>query len=347
MFICDRIFPVPLKVLMSFSFSKGFESTIQEIRAQAEDLIEYSKYLKRLGIKKQNPEETLFCGAGDSYACALFVERFENFKPRAFDPAELFQYPQAAKDKNVYFISVSGRTKANIEAARRVRNLASRRVAITVNPESSLAKTCDDIIELKFTKSQGLTPGTNSFTACVLACSALFSDIPRLDVRGILRRAELWSQNLELKGDYYHFVGSGPFYGLCVYGAAKIFEFTGFHSSYQLTEEFSHLDLFSLGGKRNGSKKKDLIFILRSEPKEERSRELHDLLSKEGVESFLVPTSGRGSTQSEILERSISYSIYLQYLGLSAALQTGLSKPSFLLEKSLLRISDRLIYEQS
>src|SRR6266849_11056396 len=95
------------------------------------------------------------------------------------DPFELQLYPQVSKDKTVFITSVSGRTRTNIQLAKRVRGLAKKRVAITVSLESPLAKECDDVIQLRY-RSQGIpTSGTASFSAALLAVASLIHRLPK------------------------------------------------------------------------------------------------------------------------------------------------------------------------
>src|SRR5579862_4431405 len=112
------------------------------MEAQARDIPEYLRFLNSRSWERALPEETIFVGAGDSLACAIFAERLTGFLARSIDPYDLLKNPEIAKGKTVYFISVSGKTKTNVEAAIRTRNLSSKNVAITTNPESPLAKEC-------------------------------------------------------------------------------------------------------------------------------------------------------------------------------------------------------------
>ncbi|HKW03965.1 MAG TPA: SIS domain-containing protein, partial [Nitrososphaerales archaeon] len=207
----------------------GFEPTLNQIEAQEKALPEYVSYLKALKIENVRPEEAVFCGAGDSFACAQFVERLMNFKPRAFDPYDVLLYPEIIRDKKVFFISVSGKTKSNILAAKLAkRRGAKETVAITADPESELAKSCTGTIELRFSKSAELTPGTLSFTTSLLACGMMFKNLPKLETKDSIQRAKSWAQELsDAPISKYHFVGSGSFFAIAIYGAAKMFEFSG------------------------------------------------------------------------------------------------------------------------
>jgi glutamine---fructose-6-phosphate transaminase (isomerizing) len=312
----------------------SFDSTIREIEAQQNDLPEYSRYLNALSHDRINSGESIFVGAGDSLACAQFIERLRNFEPRAMDPYELAQNPQIARDKTVFFISVSGRTKSNIEAASAINGIAKETVAITTNSESQLAKLCSSIIQLKFTKLPGVTPGTNSFTSSLLACSRLFGSIgAEFDLDSKMAAARHWAENHSENAKTVYFLASGFLYPIAFYGSAKLPEFSGERAEYQLIEEFSHMNLFSMT-------KKDLAIILKqgSDPK---AAQLCEELNRRGYCAELLELD---EPNADPIEVAVTYSIYFQYFALNAALRKGLSKPAFLENPSLLDISNNMIY---
>lgn len=316
----------------------SFESTIKQIEAQENDLVSYISYIRSLKLESVNPEDAVFCGAGDSFACAKFAERLMNFKSRAFDPYDVILYPEVVRGKKVFFISVSGKTKSNILAAKAAKRRGAREtIAITANTESELARSCSDTIELKFSRSEGLTPGTNSFTASLLACGMLFKNLPKLDFKETMENAKKWAGEVADSPDAaYHFVGSGSFYAIAIYGAAKIFEFAGGAADYSLTEEFSHTNLFSI---QKG--KADRVIILRFGLNDEKATSLDAYLSANKITSLLIPIRAE---KEHVLQRAVSYSIALQYLALNVARSRGLQRPAFLLDQERLEISNKMIY---
>ncbi len=313
---------------------KSFEPTQKQIEAQKYDVPRYVSFLRSQKIGHVDPLEAVFCGAGDSLACARFVERLMNFEPRSVDPYDLLLYPRVARGKRVYFISVSGRTKTNIAAARALRNQAKETIAITANAESELARTCGETIELKFTQTQEITPGTNSFTTSLLACSMLFKRPPKIDVRKMLTQSKDWALTIPKIHGTIHFIGSGSFYAIAMYGAAKIYEFAGGPADYQLTEEFSHLNLFS-------TKKNDLVILLSYGEEDQKTEELSSKLRRNGYRSEMLPLL---SETEHVLQRAIYYSLCLQYLALHVAKNRGFKGPAFLEDRRPLEISNSMIY---
>src|SRR5438132_7629722 len=101
-----------------------------------------------------------------------------------------------SKNKTVIITSVSGKTTTNIQLAKRVRELAKKRVAITANPESPLAKECDDLIQIRYRSPGILTSGTASFSASLLAVASLIRQLPKLDSLPVVeRRAAEWARD--------------------------------------------------------------------------------------------------------------------------------------------------------
>ncbi len=312
----------------------SFDSTIGEIEAQQKDLPKYAEYLNSLSLDPIEPAEAILVGAGDSLACAQFVERWKRFQSRSFDPYELSQNPEVAREKKVYFISASGRTKSNIEAAESVRMFASETTAITANPVSPLSKVCSSTLPLKFTKLSGVTPGTNSFTSSLLACARLFGPVPSLiNLRELERQAKLQAESHSENAETAYFLASGFLYPIAFYGATKLREIAGERGEYQLTEEFSHMDLLSL-------KKTDLILLLQSE-EDSRTAQLAKELYNGGYCAELLKLA---DGLKDPVITAIIFSIYFQYFALSSAIRKGLNEPFFLKDSKLLNISSKMIY---
>ncbi|MEM3018578.1 MAG: hypothetical protein QXO25_06850, partial [Candidatus Bathyarchaeia archaeon] len=105
-----------------------------EIRSQAETLPAYADYLSSLPAVPQSERggrNCLFTGAGDSFAAAMATEYLAIRKARSLDPYELAREPSIAADQHLYIISVSGRTRSNVEAARSATGIARKVTAIT------------------------------------------------------------------------------------------------------------------------------------------------------------------------------------------------------------------------
>lgn len=313
----------------------SFETTIEEIEAQKTDIPSYGSYLNSLNLDETLPDGSVFVGAGDSLACAMFMERSQGFRPRSSDPSELYRNPEICRGKVTHFISVSGRTKSNIEAATLVGGIAKRKIAITANSQSVLARSCSKVIELRFTKLSDLTPGTGSFTASLLACYRIFNKIPvSMDLQLILSKAKMWAGSQNENPDAVHFVASDHLFPIASYGAAKVMEISGCRADCQITEEFSHINLFSLD-------KKDLVIIIKGGSGDWRELKLANELNRDGYCAQLLQV---GSASTTTLEEAICGAIHSQCLALNMAIRRGLNQPAFLENQKLLGLSNRMIY---
>jgi fructoselysine-6-P-deglycase FrlB-like protein len=276
----------------------------------------------------------IFTGSGDSLASSLFAHYLSHMRAFAADPYELQLYPQVSKDKTVFITSVSGRTRTNIQLAKRVKGVAKKRVAITADPKSPLAKECDDVIQLRYRSSGILTSGTASFSATLLAVASLIRRLPKLDSLPIMeRRAAEWARRLLVhpRGGFL-FVGSGVGYSLAMYAAFKIHEVLGLPAQYQHTEQLGHSQLFSLREKRD-----NLLFLIPSSDK--KTSEVYGALSKSGFNAYLL----KSDTRDPILG-TLQVMFRVQHLALHLGRKLGFQECAFVTDKKRLALSSRLIY---
>jgi len=315
--------------------ASSLDAMEQEIHNQVEDLPEFARELGKYDrFRSLDPSSLIFTGSGDSLASSLFAHYLSQMQAFAADPFELQLYPEVSKNKTVYITSVSGKTRTNIQLAKRVRGLARKRVAITANPESPLAKECDDVIRLRY-RSQGiLTSGTASFSASLLAVASLIRRLPKLDSLPIVeRRAAEWARHLRVHpcGGFL-FVGSGTGYSLAMYAAFKIHEVLGLPAHYEHTEQLGHSQLFSLKEKSD-----NLLFLAPSS--DEKTSEVIRVLSKNGFHAYLL----KGRTADPILA-ALQLTFCIQHLALSLGRKMGFQECRFLTDKKRLALSSRLIY---
>lgn len=118
---------------------------------------------------KRRFNDCIFIGLGDSYVAGLMAEYFTDHKCRCYSPSDLMN-SKFELDKAYCFISVTGRTRANIDIARRATKAGVRTIAVTLNAESQLAKECKEVIPVGISKIHTATAGYSSFTANVVTC---------------------------------------------------------------------------------------------------------------------------------------------------------------------------------
>jgi len=183
----------------------------QEISNQAQDLPRFASQLRKTRVPKLKPSELIFAGSGDSYAASVFAQELSEGQAIASDPYELLTHIRRIRGKSLVIISVSGRTRTNIELARKAKGIATSTLAITAYPESSLAGECDVTIQLKYRTTGILTAGTSSFTTSLLACAFLLGSLPRtVQVKTALTETYNLAANLKQDPEEsFLFTGSG------------------------------------------------------------------------------------------------------------------------------------------
>jgi hypothetical protein len=276
---------------------------------------------------------SILVGAGDSYAAALAAFYATSGRCLALDPYSLIAYSEMAKGREVFFISVSGRTSSNVAAAKKVSALAGRTTAITSDSESKLAQLTDRTVRLPM-KAVPRTPGLLSFTTSLLAVLKITRSGFTCDFGRALRDAESTSKEAIFgsgRGTTY-FLGNGAAYAVSLYAAAKVYEFIGAKAHAELLEEFGHLQLFAL-------RKSDTVNIFASFDPSGVGFKLHGLLSARGYACSLVQSKGNSAMEE------VFHSVFAAQLAVLHEVQrVGISEPRFLRAKDRLEISDGMIY---
>ena len=275
----------------------------------------------------------MFAGSGDSYAAAVFAQELSLGEAVASDPYELLTNIQRVRRKNLVIVSVSGRTRTNIALARKAKGIAVKRVAITANNESPLARECDETLHLRYRNAGRLTSGTVSFTTSLLACALLLRSLPRVvqAETGLMETTHL-AQNLKRTtvGSFL-FTGSGVNYALSVYGAAKINEVLGAKAEAIYPEQLGHAKLFTI------DKKRDVIVCISMGG--DKAMETHELLHKDGFQSSIL-----AFPEGNEVNRALRIAIYLQRLALSLARRKRIKVCAFLTDNNKLNLSNSMIY---
>lgn len=285
--------------------------------------IGYQLDLKRPDLPPD--KNCLFVGSGDSYVAGLAALYISGGRALCCHPEDLIQNPSMADGLNVYVVSISGNTKANILAAR-IAGKRTRTTAITARPASRLARACDRVIELKYKSTGVTTAGTVSFTSSMLACISLAAKVRLPDLGKTHRQAASRAERVVGKiGKGTCFIlGDGVLYPAAVYGALKFNEVFGSKAFPYPAEEFCHSPLFSL-------KKGDQVIVMGKSKLDQR-------LGKEGFSSVHVDFKDTGVG---LLIESI---FFMQLLVLKMAQRRGLICCYFTRNKKLLKTSSDFIY---
>jgi fructoselysine-6-P-deglycase FrlB-like protein len=305
----------------------------EEISNQAQDLPGFASQLRQKHLLKLGRSSLVFVGSGDSYATAVFAQELSLGEAVASDPYELLTNISRIRGKNLVIISVSGRTKTNIELARKAKRMARETIAVTASPESPLAKECDWTLQLKYRTTGILTSGTISFTTSLLACASLLGSLPRtVQIKTDVTDAGRWATNLKQASEgSFLFTGSGVNYALSLYGAAKINEVLGAKAEAVYPEQLGHAKLFSI------DKKRDVVVCISSG--RDKAIERHELLRKNGFQSSILAVR-----ESYVVNQSLKIAVYLQRLALALAKRRGMKECAFLADRKRLDLSNKLIY---
>ncbi len=275
---------------------------------------------------------SIFVGAGDSYAAALATFYLSGGKYLAFDPYAIFTIPSAAAGRDVFFVSVSGRTASNISAARMLRGVARRRIAITASQGSPLAEEVDEVILLPY-ESRARVAGTLSFTMALLASmkAALGEFSCNFSKCYSAAKAAQKKAAFSDHGTTY-ILGNNAAHAIAVYCAAKVYEILGYRADAEQLEEFSHMELFSL-------KASDSVIIFSAFDPARVGARLHAALRSKGyITSLLEPYS------PNTVETIFYYAFLSQLAPLAKAQAEGLSEPYLAGARKKLQVSDSMIY---
>ncbi|MEW6605144.1 MAG: SIS domain-containing protein [Thermoproteota archaeon] len=282
-------------------------------------------------LQKQNlprPDRNcLFVGSGDSYVAGLAAYHVSAGRALCCYPTDIIRNPSMINGRNVYVVSISGNTKANILAAKIAKRNGANTTAVTARPASKLAKVCDRTIELKYRIAGVTTSGTTSFTSSMLVCASLATkislpaNIDRIygETKGRAEKAVG-----KINSGTYFILGDGILYPVTIYGALKFNEVFGAKAIAYPAEEFCHSPLFSL-------KKGDNVIVM-------GNKQLDKRLRNEGFSSLHVDLKCEG------IGLLLESTFFIQFLVLKLAQRRGLTSCYFLRNKRLLRTSSDFIY---
>lgn len=263
----------------------------------------------------------VFTGSGDSLAAAMLAEAFSDYRVRALDPRVIGRNPDAARDKSLYVVSVSGRTVANIRLAR-----DCPVTAITAVADSPLARAASRTIRLSFPNSDVLTAGSISFLNSALVCMSLVRPVSPSHTRRIMEGARRDAASACM-GRRTYFVGNQHTFPVAMYAAAKAYEILGADAHYARTEQFAHMEIFSA---REG----DSVFVLDDDA---AAHDMAESLRGEGVSCTVIdPRLGN------VVSNMIYLIFYAQLLPLNHT--AGGTKVHFMDADGLRKISDAAIY---
>jgi fructoselysine-6-P-deglycase FrlB-like protein len=277
-------------------------------------------------------DECIFVGSGDSYVAGLIAQFLTNHKCRCYSPSDL-STSRFLQDKTYCFISVTGRTKANIEIARRATESGIGTVAVTLNKNSKLAQVCKQVVPLKITKVNTPTAGFSTFVGNVVTCLQLAGIIiPKKFDTWYKNGLELSSSSLEsviLPDETSYILGNNLLYAIALYNSFQMAEFFGSTVIAHKLEEFCHSPIF-------GVKKSHDLWILGQN---------EELISRR-LEKLGFRTSYFELYNSDILTQLFESIFFVQNLVLLLARKYGHTELHYVMLKDVLKASSDMIYSQ-
>jgi fructoselysine-6-P-deglycase FrlB-like protein len=279
-------------------------------------------------------DNCIFVGSGDSYVAGLMVEFITDHKCLGYSASDLLN-SRFSDDKTYCFISVTGRTKANIAVARRATEAGINTIAVTINQDSKLAQVCKEIVPLDLKRTTFGISSFSTFTANVLTC---------LQIAGVAvpQKFDVWyNKGVELSQKFLDsktlldridemvvfILGNNMLYTLALYTSLKMTEFFGTTAVAHKLEEFCHSPVF-------GVKKSHQLWILGQ--KEEL---VAQKLGQSGLRLSYIELYNQ-DTISQLFESIF----FVQNLMLLLAERYGSTELNYLMMKGILKASSDVIY---
>ena len=287
------------------------------------------KYLGNLHNEKMF-EECIYVGSGDSFVAGLIVEYLTQ-KCKCYSPSDLIN-SRLLEGKTYCFISVTGKTKANIELARRAKESGLKTVAVTANENSKLAQVCDQLVPLNIIKVKTPTAGFRTFVANVITCLQLLGINPPNKFNIWHKKAVELSSNLSesmtLPQDTIYVLGNNLLYPLALYTSFQMAEFFGTTAVAHKLEEFCHSPIFGL------KKSHDILILGQNEKRYSAS-----------LEGLGLPVYYSELYNSDGVAQEFQSIFLVQNLMLQLADKYGITELQYLSKEGILNTSSDIIYD--
>lgn len=302
---------------------------MNSIEAMALDIRRQLADLPIMPLPEPAHGRAILAGSGDSYAAALAGSCLSSGRVLCCHPADIAADPSIVKGASAYFVSISGKTRANVRAAEAARKAGAPTVALTADPASPLARACDMTFVLEF-KSAGKTSGTIGFAASLLACARIAAGAAcPADLKEIHDAAARNAARLapRVKASDTVLLGNYLLYPATIYGALKLNEVLGSKASAFPLEDFCHAPLFG--------HKDDQIIVMGSSD----GAQISHRLKRANLKVLHVDCAKYDGL------RSIFYAtFFMQHLALAVARRKKMKECYFLRNKKLLGASSDIIY---
>lgn len=276
-------------------------------------------------------DDCIFVGSGDSYVAGLIAEYLTCHKCKCYSPSDLLN-SKLLQDKTYCFISVTGRTSANIKLARIATESGVNTIAVTLDRNSKLAEVCKKVVPLKINKVNTPTAGFSTFVANVVTCLQIAGiDVPMKFDTWHRKGIELSLDSIQstiLPNAAVYVLGNNKLYALALYASFQMAEFFGSTAIAYKLEEFCHSPIFGL-------KKSHHLWLLGQNEKQVSQR-----LSRLGPHLNYFELYNK-----DIFSQVFQSIFFVQNLILLLAEKRGKKELQFVTMKDILKASSDIIYD--
>jgi glucosamine--fructose-6-phosphate aminotransferase (isomerizing) len=168
-------------------------------------------------------------------------------------------------------ISASVESKRVVQCLNRIKEKmpGARTVALTGNPNSSVAKAADTVFDVRLPNAElGMAPGIRTYTASLFGLTVLAIRLGEMQNRYHMTEANEWRKQIAgqsvfipdiieksravaekikiyAKAPFFMFAGSGNHLGTATFSGAKLTEIAGIYTVPMDLEEWNHVERFS------------------------------------------------------------------------------------------------------
>ena len=272
---------------------KDYESSLYR---QAKDLYKYNeivyeavdKQLEELIPMKQiwDAQKIFITGCGDCWLAGIAAKpAFESIIHIETNAMRAIEFSRVLNNKNlgyspntplVLLLSFSGESTRVVECAKRAAQYGANTLAITNNPNSSLAKVCRYCINTSLPEGGEYFPGATTYNASLIALYLLALRIGRvrnqitpLEYNDMKNELLTYTKACQEKVEEYadrsfeialkwqnlkaeDFIGDYGDYATAFFGSAKVIECFGGYTTYDDSEDWCHINYFLVEPERIG-----------------------------------------------------------------------------------------------
>jgi fructoselysine-6-P-deglycase FrlB-like protein len=294
--------------------------------------VDFNSQIKELNNihNKKIFDDCIYVGSGDSYVAGLIAEYLTNHKCKCYSPSDLLN-SRFIDGKTYCFISVTGKTKANIEVARRANQAGVKTVAVTLNKNSKLAEICNEIVPLKISEKHSPITGFGTFVGNVLTCLQIVGiRVPsKFDTwykKGLEISVNL-IDSMILPKETVYLLGNNILYALALYASLKMSEFFCTTAVAHKLEEFCHSPIFGI--------KKSHHLCIMGQKEEAVSNRLRSLGLHLSYAELYNP---------DIFTQLFGSIFFVQNLMFLMAKKYGYTQLQFVIKEDILKASSDIIY---